>query len=71
MKVYSLPATALSTEKGFDGIANMILLGAVIEKSGVIDKSSIPAAMSKVVSAKHKDLYDYNIKAIELGCESI
>ena len=67
--VHYVPATALSTERGFDGIANMILLGSVIEHSAVIDKKDIPAAMAKVVSAKHKNLYDFNIKAIELGYE--
>ena len=67
--VHYVPSTALSTERGFDGIANMILLGSVIEHSAVIDKKDIPAAMAKVVSAKHKDLYDFNIKAIELGYE--
>ena len=67
--VHYVPSTALSTERGFDGIANMILLGSVIEHSAVVDKKDIPAAMAKVVSAKHKDLYDFNIKAIELGYE--
>ena len=65
--VHYVPATALSTERGFDGIANMILLGSVIENSRVIDKANIPAAMEKVVSAKHKNLFDFNVRAIELG----
>ena len=67
VNVHYIPATALSTEKGFDGIANMIVLGSVIEHSDVVSKDTIPAAMAKVVSARHKDLYDFNIKAIELG----
>jgi len=67
VKVHYVPSTQLSTEHGFTGIANMILLGSVIANSEVVDKKDIPAAMGKVVSAKHKDLYDFNIKAIELG----
>ena len=67
--VHYVPSTALSTERGFDGIANMILLGSVIENSRVIDKANIPAAMEKVVSAKHKNLFDFNVRAIELGYE--
>ena len=66
--VHYIPATRLSGEKGFDGIANMIILGAVIHHSKVVDEANIPAAMAKVVSAKHKNLYDFNIKAMELGC---
>ena len=65
--VHYIPATSLSAEKGLDGIANMIILGSVIDKSGVVSKETIPAAMAKVVSQRHKNLYDFNIKAIELG----
>ena len=65
--VHYIPATRLSTEKGFDGIANMIILGSVVHHSKIVDEANIPAAMGKVVSAKHKNLYDFNLKAMELG----
>ena len=60
VNVHYVPATRLSTERGFDGIANMILLGSVIKGSGVIKEETIPAAMSKVVSAKRQNLFDFN-----------
>ncbi len=71
VNVHYIPATELSSKHGFDGIANMILLGSVIRGSGVIEEKTIPAAMSKVVSAKHQNLYDFNIRAIQLGMESL
>ena len=67
VKVRYIPATSLSTEKGFDGIANMIILGSVVEHSEIVSKETVPVAMGKVVSARHKDLYDFNVKAMELG----
>ena len=67
VNVHYIPATRLSTERGFDGIANMILLGSVIKGSGVIKEETIPAAMSKVVSAKRQNLFDFNIRALALG----
>lgn len=69
VNVHYIPATRLSTERGFDGIANMILLGSVIKGSGVIKEETIPAAMSKVVSAKRQNLFDFNIRALQLGAE--
>lgn len=69
VNVHYVPATQLSTEHGFDGIANMILLGSVIKGSEVISEQTIPAAMSKVVSAKHQNLYDFNIRALKLGAD--
>ena len=69
VNVHYIPATRLSTERGFDGIANMILLGSVIKGSGVIKEETIPAAMSKVVSAKRQNLFDFNIRALALGAE--
>ena len=69
VNVHYVPATRLSTERGFDGIANMILLGSVIKGSGVIKEETIPAAMSKVVSAKRQNLFDFNIRALQLGAE--
>ncbi len=69
VNVHYVPATRLSTERGFDGIANMILLGSVIKGSGVIKEETIPAAMSKVVSAKRQNLFDFNIRALALGAE--
>jgi hypothetical protein len=47
----------------------MILLGSVIKGSGVIKEETIPAAMSKVVSAKRQNLFDFNIRALQLGAE--
>ena len=64
---YYVPATSISSEKGLTTLANMILTGKVIREAGVIDVDTIRPALSKVVSAKHQDLLDFNVQAVSLG----
>ena len=65
--VYYIPATALASEKGLDTLANMILLGHVLAKTGVVPFEDIEKALRKVVSAKHANLLEKNLEAIRLG----
>ncbi|MCI8589202.1 MAG: 2-oxoacid:ferredoxin oxidoreductase subunit gamma [Clostridiales bacterium] len=67
VNVYYIPATKLASEKGFDTLANMIIIGHAIAKAGIIPYEGIAPALKKVVSAKHANLLDKNIAAIELG----
>ena len=67
VKVYPIPATAISTEKGYDTLANMILMGHVIANTHVIPDEMIRPAMQKVVSARHAELLEKNIEALNLG----
>ena len=45
----------------------MIMVGKVIKETGVVSYDGIKEALGKVVSAKHADLLDINLKAIEAG----
>ncbi len=67
VKVFPIPATSISTEKGYDTLANMILMGHVIAHTHVIPDDMIRPAMQKVVSARHADLLEKNIEALNLG----
>ena len=67
VSAYYIPATALAAEKGYDTLANMILMGHVIAKTQVIPEEMIAPAMKKVVSARHADLLEKNIEALRLG----
>ncbi len=66
---YAVPATAMAAEHGCDTLANMILMGHVIAKTGVIPYEMVPDTLKKVVSAKHAALLDKNLAAIRLGYE--
>ncbi len=67
IEAYYIPATSLASEKGLPGLANMIILGMFIKKSGIIAEENIEKAMKKVVSAKKQELFDLNMKAVKLG----
>ena len=45
----------------------MIIIGSVIRHSGIIPYENIEKAMKKVVSAKKQELFDLNMKAVEIG----
>ncbi len=65
--VYYVPATGLASENNLTGLANMIIIGSVIRHSGIIPYENIEKAMKKVVSAKKQELFDLNMKAVEIG----
>lgn len=64
---YYIPATAIAEENGLKGLANMVMMGYVISKTGICDQIIIQQAMKKTVSERKADLFQSNLKAIELG----
>lgn len=64
---YYIPATQLAQQNGIPTLANMILLGKVMRESDFTPYDGIEEAVRTVVSAKHADLFDVNLKALELG----
>ena len=71
METVYVPATQMAMDNGLSGLANMILLGAVIKKTRCIDENSIPDALHKVIPARKADLFDANMKAIQIGKEAV
>ncbi len=66
VNVFYIPATQLASDSGLTTLANMIIMGKVLkETNGFGD--TVPKALSKVVSAKHADMLDFNLKALEIG----
>ena len=57
----------MASEQGYDTLANMIILGHAIAKTGMIPYENVAETMKKVVSAKRADLVDKNIGAVALG----
>ena len=57
----------MASDAGIPSLANMILMGYLIAKTGAIPFEIIDQALKKVVSAKHQDKLEVNRKAIELG----
>ncbi len=65
--VYCIPATKLASDENLPGLANMIMIGHVIAKAGVMPYENVEKTMAKLVPAKKQHLIELNIKAVELG----
>ena len=67
VKAVYVPATRLAVENGLTSLANMILTGKILEEMGEFDADGVQAALKKVVSAKHPEMFDLNLKALQIG----
>ena len=64
---YYIPATKMAADAGIPTLSNMIILGKMIKETGAVSFENLIGAMKKVVSAKHAELLEINIKALESG----
>jgi 2-oxoglutarate ferredoxin oxidoreductase subunit gamma len=62
-----IPATQMAVDAKMPTLANMILMGKFLKETNLVSKETIEAALKKVVSAKHADMLEINLKAIQLG----
>lgn len=65
--VYDIPATRLAADSSYTGLGNMILMGKVIKECGAFATPDTKAALSKVVSARHQNLLESNLSALDIG----
>lgn len=64
--VLSLPASEIADELGSKKIANMVLLGAMVEKTGIMDMDALLKALKE---HGKEDFYEINEKALKKGAE--
>ena len=67
VKAIYVPATRLAVENDMTTLAIMILTGKILEELGEFDADGVQAALKKVVSAKHPEMFDLNLKALQIG----
>ena len=67
VETYYIPATKMASDEGLTGLANMIIIGHMIAKSGIVPEENIEKAMHKVVPATKQNMFDLNMKAVQLG----
>ena len=67
VEAYYIPATKIASDEGLTGLANMIMIGLLIKKADIMPYENIEKAMKKVVPAKKQNLFDLNLKAVEIG----
>ena len=68
--VVRVPATQMASENGMTTLANMILTGRILKELGEFDEESVNKALKQVVSVKHPEMFDFNVKALTLGRDS-
>ncbi len=67
VKVVYVPATQMASDNGLSGLANMILVGKLMQELGEFDEHSVAEALKKVVSVKHPEMYNFNLQALTMG----
>ena len=51
-------------------LANMILMGKLLEVLGGFNAEDVKATLKKVISAKRADMLETNLKAMQIGAEN-
>jgi len=67
VEVIYIPATKMATEMEAKSLANMVILGAIVEKLRCVDPGTVGTALRETISARKADLLDLNLKAVEAG----
>ena len=67
--VHYIPATRMADENGLAGLANMVMLGAIVKRLGLFPAEELAGAMKKVIPERKRDMFAMNMKALELGME--
>ena len=65
--VVYIPATQMATAMEAASLANMIILGAIVEKLGCVKPETVVDALKHTISARKANLLDLNLKAVEAG----
>ena len=67
VQVFPIPATALAKENGIDSLANMIILGSLLENQPELSFEGVETVVSSLVPPKKAALIELNRKALQLG----
>jgi 2-oxoglutarate ferredoxin oxidoreductase subunit gamma len=71
IQVAKIDANKIAEDIGNLRVANMVILGAYVEKTGIISMESIEKAFERKLTGKKAKLIDMNIKAVKAGMEAV
>ena len=69
VEVVYIPATQLAGEMQAKSLANMIILGAIVRKTGCVKPETIDQALKETISARKADLLGLNQQAVKVGLD--
>lgn len=67
--VYYIPATQLAKDNGIGTLANMIIVGALLEHNPQLSFEGVETVVSSLVPPKKAALVELNMKALRIGKE--
>ena len=69
VEVYAIPATEMAYEMGNATFAGIILLGKLIEVTGVVSRESFEKALYKILPPRKHSMIPDEMKALETGAK--
>ncbi len=69
LDILSVPAQELAQDLGNDRLANMVVIGAFVERTKVVSLDTLIAALPKIFEERHHHLLPANTQAIRKGAE--
>lgn len=69
VNILSAPMSTIANEIGSSLVLNMISLGMIIGKTGIVKYESLEAYLTEYMGKKNPDLLELNLKAIKKGME--
>ena len=67
VEVFYIPATQMAKDAGIGSLANMIIVGHLLENHPELSSEGIEAVVEKLVPPKKAALKELNMKALDLG----
>ena len=67
VEVYYIPATAMANEAGVPTLANMVMMGHVLQHNPELSFNGTEVTVQKLVPPKKAQLVELNMKALEAG----
>ena len=69
VEIFYIPATQMASDMNASGLANMILLGAVLRETACISDETLVKSLHQVIPARKADLFELNMSCIRAGKE--
>ena len=69
VEVFYIPATQLAKDNGISSLANMIIVGSLLQNHPELSLEGVEAVVNKLVPPKKAALIELNMKALQLGSE--
>lgn len=69
IKVIAIPANDIATELGNAKVANMVVMGAILKATGIVELETVMSVLKKTMTGKKQDLLPLNRTALEKGME--